>query len=146
MDAGIVDSGNIGTKAAPCLEFSAYLSRIGRADERTRTADLTSLRVINRALQGFAQGCKSRVSKRFSLLWLTLCCTLLRSRWYQSGINIVLLGHCMGREIKDRKRVLLSFRYLCKWVNNSENTRVSQNSYSQVRQGERLPWHHQSTT
>jgi hypothetical protein len=30
MDAGIVRSGNIG--------FSAYLSRLGRADERTRTA------------------------------------------------------------------------------------------------------------
>jgi hypothetical protein len=30
MDAGIVASGNFGTKAAPCLEFSAYLSRLGR--------------------------------------------------------------------------------------------------------------------
>jgi hypothetical protein len=40
MDAGIVGSGNIGATAGPCLEFSAYLSRVGRADERTRTADL----------------------------------------------------------------------------------------------------------
>jgi hypothetical protein len=38
MDAGIVGSGNMGATAAPCLEFSAYLSRLGRADERTRTA------------------------------------------------------------------------------------------------------------
>jgi hypothetical protein len=46
MDAGTVDSGNIGAKAAPCLEASAYLSRLWRADERTRTADLliTSVR------------------------------------------------------------------------------------------------------
>jgi hypothetical protein len=27
------------------MEYSAYLSRFGRADERTRTADLPSLRV-----------------------------------------------------------------------------------------------------
>ena len=40
MDAGIVGPGNIGAKAAPCLEFSAYLSRLWRADERTRTAHL----------------------------------------------------------------------------------------------------------
>jgi hypothetical protein len=40
MDAGIVGSRNIGATAGPCLEFSAYLSRVGRADERTRTAFL----------------------------------------------------------------------------------------------------------
>ena len=38
MDTRIVGSENIGATAAPCLEFSAYLSRLGRADERTRTA------------------------------------------------------------------------------------------------------------
>ena len=42
MDAGIVDPGNIGATAAPCLEFSASLSPLWRADERTRTADLIS--------------------------------------------------------------------------------------------------------
>ena len=42
MDAGIVDPGNIGARAVPCLEFSAYLSPLWRADERTRTADLES--------------------------------------------------------------------------------------------------------
>ena len=40
MDAGIVGPGNIGVIVAPCLEFSAYLSCLGRADERTRTAFL----------------------------------------------------------------------------------------------------------
>src|SRR5215204_4896773 len=35
-----IGSGKIDSTAAPCLEYSAYLSRLGRADERTRTADL----------------------------------------------------------------------------------------------------------
>src|SRR5215216_1769484 len=68
----------------------------------------------------------------------------------RGGISVVSISsslrHCMGREMKNRNRVLLSFRRICKWVTNSENTRVPQNSYSQVRQDERLPWHYQSTT
>jgi hypothetical protein len=68
-------------------DYSAYLSRIRRADERTRTADLTSLRVCGQPLQGFAQGSKYRIPKRLSFLCLALCCTVLRSRWYQSGIK-----------------------------------------------------------
>jgi hypothetical protein len=47
-----------------------------------------SSRVIGHALQGLARGCKYRVSKRLSLLRAALSCTVLRSRWYQSGINI----------------------------------------------------------
>ena len=73
-------------------EYSAYLRRIRRADERTRTADLISLRVIHQALQGFARGCKSRISRRLSLLGVAACCTVLRSRWYQSGINPTLVS------------------------------------------------------
>jgi hypothetical protein len=68
------------------------MSQEQRADERTRTADLISLRVIIHALQGFAQSSKSRISKRFSLLCLALRCAVLRSRWYQSGINIILVS------------------------------------------------------
>jgi hypothetical protein len=68
-------------------EYSLYLSRFQRADERTRTADLTSLPVIIHALQGFAQACKYPISKPLSFLCLALCCTVLRSRWYQSGIK-----------------------------------------------------------
>jgi hypothetical protein len=56
------------------------------------------------------------------------------------------IRHCMDREMKDRNRVLLSFHCLCKWVTNSEKTRVPQNSYSQIQQDERLPWRHQLTT
>ena len=46
-----------------------------------------SLRVISQVLQGFARACKSPISKRLSFLCLALCCTVLRSRWYQSGIK-----------------------------------------------------------
>jgi hypothetical protein len=68
-------------------EFSAYSSRIGRAEERTRTAYPCSLRVITQALQGCARACKCRISKGFSLLWVAACCTVLRSWWYQIGIR-----------------------------------------------------------
>ncbi len=71
-------------------EYLAYLSGIVRADERIRTADLISLRVITQALQGCAQGCKSRISKPVSFLRLAWCCTVLRSRWCQSGVNAIL--------------------------------------------------------
>ena len=58
-----------------------------RTDERTRTADLISLRVITHALQGCAEGCNTRIFKRFPLLRVAECCTALRFRWYQSGIK-----------------------------------------------------------
>ncbi len=56
-----------------------------RAD--LRTADLSSLRVIGHALQGFAQACKSRIFRGVSFPCLAQCCAVLRSRWYQSGIK-----------------------------------------------------------
>jgi hypothetical protein len=46
-----------------------------------------SLRVIGQGLQGFAQACKSRISRQLSLLRIATCCTILRSLWYQSGIS-----------------------------------------------------------
>jgi hypothetical protein len=69
------------------LSFLWDLQAKYRADERARTADLPSLRVIIHALQGFARARKSRISKLVSCLCLTLYCTVLRSRWCQSGIN-----------------------------------------------------------
>jgi hypothetical protein len=74
------------------LSFLWYLQVKRRADERTRTADLISLRVITQALQGCAGGCKSPISKGVSFLYLAACCTVLRSRWYQSGVNIALVS------------------------------------------------------
>src|SRR5215211_2305792 len=73
-----------------------------------------SLRVISHALQGFAQACKSPIFNGVSLLCLALCCTVLRSRWYQSGIKglrgcieaavqrvIFLCSHC-SRSVQGR--------------------------------------------
>ena len=59
--------------------YSAYLYRLGRADERTRTANPMSLRVIIQQLHRIAQLCTSLISKRFSLLQLAHRCTVLRS-------------------------------------------------------------------
>ncbi len=70
---------------------SAYLSRLWRADERTRTAYPCSLRVMHQALQEFARACKSRIFKGFPFPWLAARCTVLRSRWYQSGINSIVV-------------------------------------------------------
>jgi hypothetical protein len=50
------------------------------------------LRVITQVLQRFAQACKSRISRQFSFLRFALRCTVLRSRWYQSGINVILVS------------------------------------------------------
>jgi hypothetical protein len=67
-----------------------------RADERTRTAVLISLRVIGQWLQGVAGVCKYRISKPLSLLCIALCCTVLRSRWCQSGVKIALPSALYG--------------------------------------------------
>ena len=69
------------------LPFSLQLTQDGRTDERTRIAYPCSLRVMHHVLQGFAQECKSRISKPVSFLSFARCCTVLRSRWYQSGIR-----------------------------------------------------------
>ena len=74
------------------------------ADERTRTADLPSLRVINRMLQGFAQACKTRIDRQVSFLCLALCCTVLRSRWCQSGVNLAFADSFL-RQIEGLWRV-----------------------------------------
>ena len=79
MDAGIVDPGNIGARAVPCLEFSASLSPLWRADERTRTTHLLQLRVISQALQGFAQGCKSRIDQGCPVPSIAHYCRALRA-------------------------------------------------------------------
>ena len=86
------------------LQFQQKLG----ADERTRTADLISLRVIIQALQRFARGCNSRISKPFSLLRFAECCTILRSRWYQIGIKRPPLMH-RDRYLTRRLSILSPF-------------------------------------
>ena len=46
-----------------------------------------SLRVIGQALLGVAEGCKSRIFRRPSLLRIAVRCTVLRSRWCQEAVD-----------------------------------------------------------
>src|SRR5215210_8142375 len=86
MSRGL-DSGALPKPKASHSDEQAMTSNSRRADDRTRTADLLQLRVIGQALQRCAGGCKCRISRRLSLLWVAACCTVLRSRWYQCGIK-----------------------------------------------------------
>src|SRR5829696_8345521 len=80
-------------RQCPRHEHRGLLISMGFAGKtKSRRADsnrlpLLQLRVIGQALQGFAQECKSRISKPLSFPWFALCCTVLRSRWYQSGVK-----------------------------------------------------------
>src|SRR5215204_3640741 len=56
------------------------------ADERTRTAFLLITNDKSR-VAGVAWGCKSRISKGVSFLRVAARCTVLRSRWCQSGVK-----------------------------------------------------------
>ena len=75
------------TSLSNALNTLSVISAMKRADERTRTADLLQLRVIGQALQGYARDCKSRIFRGVSFPCFAACCAVLRSRWYQSGIN-----------------------------------------------------------
>jgi hypothetical protein len=68
---------------------AVFFLQIGRKREPTSGLEpLTcSLRVITQALQGIAGVCKSRIFKGGSFPCLAPRYTVLRSRWYQSGIN-----------------------------------------------------------
>jgi hypothetical protein len=46
-----------------------------------------SLRVISQVSQGLAQACKCRIFRGVSFHCLAECCTVLRSRWCQSGVK-----------------------------------------------------------
>jgi hypothetical protein len=54
------------------------------------------LRVITQALQGCAEACKSRISRGLSLLRVAARCTVLRSRWYQSGVSGRIQAACFA--------------------------------------------------
>jgi hypothetical protein len=56
---------------------------------------------MHQALQGFAQECKSRISRPVSFLCIAVRCTVLRSRWYQSGIKPHLSERCFQRRVPD---------------------------------------------
>src|SRR5918995_30019 len=69
-------------------------SKSRRAD--SNRLPLPQLRVCGQALQELAWGCYSRISKRFTLLWVAACCTVLRSRWCQSGVRICRLAYIVS--------------------------------------------------
>jgi hypothetical protein len=75
------------------MPLTLYLQLRQKESRRAdlRTADLLQLRVIGQALQGCAEDCKCRIFRGVSFPCLAACCTVLRSRWYQSGINITLV-------------------------------------------------------
>ena len=62
----------------PFFGFSAYLWAKARADERTRTADLISLRVCGQGLLDVAEACKSRIDNGSSVPCLARYCGALR--------------------------------------------------------------------
>ena len=63
------------------LSFRVFGLSMGkkRADERTRTADLTSLRVRGKWLLRVAGACKSRIANGFSVLSIAHYCRILRA-------------------------------------------------------------------
>ena len=67
----------------------------GKSESRRADSNrlpLLQLRVITQALLGFAEACKCSIFRGISFLRLAEYCTVLRSRWYQSGINIALVS------------------------------------------------------
>jgi hypothetical protein len=73
-----------------------------RADERTRTADLISLRVIIHVLLGFAQDCETRISK--PILFSALPC--IATYCAPSGVRVVSI------HLRIRLTLLYRFRSL----------------------------------
>ena len=75
------------------MSFTSYLQIAENKEPTSGLEPLTcSLRVSHRVLQGRARACTYRISKPFSLHRFALCCTVLRSRWCQSGVNITLVS------------------------------------------------------
>jgi hypothetical protein len=72
------------------LRFTCKTALVESRRADSNRLSLLQLGVISQALQGFAKACKPLISGQLSLLGLAVCCTVLRSRWYQSGINIML--------------------------------------------------------
>ena len=66
-------------------------------------------------LQGFAEGCKTRIPKPFLCLGLAQYCRVLRPRWCQSGVAIVLVSASMKCILLQARRELdfLCCRRLC---------------------------------
>jgi hypothetical protein len=68
------------------FDLSTSRSESRRADSNSLTLLITSVQSV------VAEGCKSRISKRLSSLRVARCCTVLRSRWCQCGVNLLLVS------------------------------------------------------
>jgi hypothetical protein len=66
--------------------------------EKTSTADLVTS--DDRGVAGVCKALHTPISKPYSFLRLALRCTVLRSRWCQSGVNVTLIfaGHRRPRQ------------------------------------------------
>jgi hypothetical protein len=62
------------------LSHSLYMPRRKSRRADSNRLPLLQLRVITHLLQGFAQGCRYRISKPVTFLCLAQCCTVWRSR------------------------------------------------------------------
>src|SRR5215213_7593000 len=88
---GIESTADVLLTKPPARTSVAFRFCVFCRKEREPTSGLEplicSLRVITQALQGCAGDCKCRIFRGVSFPCLAACCTVLRSRWYQSGIN-----------------------------------------------------------
>ena len=85
-------------------------SRFKRADERTRTADLISLRVSGQWLPAVAHGCQSRISKVFSLAPPSVLHRIAHavvSKWYQQRTIVVAHSRASGTQCSNLRHVPL---------------------------------------
>src|SRR5918997_7211568 len=74
--------------ARPLSSSRGFSTNQGKREPTSGLEPLTcSLRVIGHVLQGVAGDCKCRIFRGVSFPCLAACCTVLRSRWCQSGIN-----------------------------------------------------------
>src|SRR5215203_6211686 len=125
------------TLIPPGTQYGATRSKAGKGNPSKYAGFATycrplqplscSLRVIGQRLQGSTGGCKSRIFRGVSFPCLAACCTVLRSRWYQSGIKIALPWACTDGDQKDRKHGLPHLCHLYKWASIEEQATVPHN-------------------
>ncbi len=76
------------TRALPYRPYSAYLSQL----PESRRADSNRLPLLitsdNSGVAEVCMGLQTPISKPVSFLCLALRCTVLRSRWCQSGVTL----------------------------------------------------------
>jgi hypothetical protein len=67
--------------------FPANLYKLGEPTSGLEPLTPAPATSDHSGIVGVAGGCKCRIFRGVSFLYLAASCTVLRSRWYQSGIN-----------------------------------------------------------